>query len=174
MRVRLLFLGDSLIEYCDWQGLFPAHAVRNAGLAGETLEGLLSRLPGLLAPGEKPEKCFLMIGTNNLLGEDYFFLPAYGELLDSLTALAPGAETVCTSLLPMPLPWLAPNAVARINDLLRALASARGAGYLDLHSLFSKGPQPAAACFEADGVHLSREGYALWARAIADLLLARG
>ncbi|MGV1097856.1 GDSL-type esterase/lipase family protein [Thiovibrio sp. JS02] len=170
MPMRVLFLGDSLIEYYDWQDRFPDQAVRNAGQAGETVAGLLARLPGLLQRRPTPEMVILMIGTNNLLMEDYAFLPDYGRILATIAAQAPAAGIACTSLLPMPLSWLADTAVARINASLHRLVTGAGASYLDLYAAFTKGGEPAAAYFEGDGVHLSGPGYALWSREIAALL----
>ncbi|HDH01537.1 MAG TPA: GDSL family lipase, partial [Nitrospirae bacterium] len=44
----ILFLGHSLIEFFDWQTRFPDHRVASLGVAGETVEGLLSRLDGII------------------------------------------------------------------------------------------------------------------------------
>jgi len=37
-------MGDSLIEFFNWQERFPDREVFNYGIAGETAEGLLARL----------------------------------------------------------------------------------------------------------------------------------
>jgi len=36
----ILFIGDSLTEFFDWQKRFPGHKVVNLGSAGETVETL--------------------------------------------------------------------------------------------------------------------------------------
>ena len=74
MARQFLFIGDSLIEFFSWQKRFPAEHVYNFGSAGETAEGLLSRLPGIIARTESPDLVMIMTGTNNIAMEDYGFL----------------------------------------------------------------------------------------------------
>ena len=88
---NLYFLGDSLIEYHDWQARFPTHRVKNFGYAGETVAGLLARLPGILKQPE-PDEVFLMIGTNNMVMEDYSFLGDYGEMIERIQAAYPNCR----------------------------------------------------------------------------------
>jgi len=40
---RLLFIGDSLIEFFDWQGRFSDCLVKKLGRAGETVQEILAR-----------------------------------------------------------------------------------------------------------------------------------
>ena len=42
MAKRFLFIGDSLVEFFNWQERFPDKKVYNFGSAGETAEGLLA------------------------------------------------------------------------------------------------------------------------------------
>lgn len=98
--MQLLFLGDSLIEFHNWETCFPGHRVINAGRAGETVAGLLANLPRLLRRCPDPERVVIMIGTNNLLREEYGFLPEYAEILDLLGSILPPAQiTVTLSLI---------------------------------------------------------------------------
>ena len=166
---QLLFLGDSLIEYGDWQRHFPAYDVVNLGVAGETVQGLLARLPQITRQAPRPAWACLMIGTNNVAMEDYGFLPDYEAIVTRLGREYPAAVLVITSLLPIHLPWLADNAIPRLNDQLRRVAHRRGATYLDAHAAFLQrmaGP----SLFLADGVHLSTAGYETWSAAMAPFL----
>ena len=61
-QTDLLFLGDSLTDYHDW-GHFGKHF--NAGIAGDTTDGLLYRMEYIL--DKKPATVVLMIGINDLL-----------------------------------------------------------------------------------------------------------
>ncbi len=36
---KILFTGDSLIEYFEWAARFPEHRIHNMGWSGETVEG---------------------------------------------------------------------------------------------------------------------------------------
>ncbi len=65
-KMRLLFIGDSLIEYFDWQERFPKNSVYNMGVAGETVEGLYARLQVVYLQLDTPDAIFIMSGINNL------------------------------------------------------------------------------------------------------------
>ncbi len=168
--MKLLFLGDSLIEFYDWQSRFPAHTVTNAGRAGETVAGLLASLPRIMRRCPDPDRVFLMIGTNNLLMEDYAFLPDYKEILAELSpTIAPERITI-TGLPPFAAGHLAPSAIPRMNAGLLQLSLEKKTAYLDLLSAFNTEAQTAAACFSDDGVHLSALGYAIWSGHLANSL----
>lgn len=160
--MKLLFLGDSLIELYDWQARFPAHVVVNCGRNGETVAGLLANLPLLLRRCPDPERVVIMIGTNNLLREDYAFLPDYAKLLDALSNTLPPARITVTSLPPIRAAHLAPAAIPRLNEGLRQLSQKKKAGFLDLFSAFTTDAPCVAACFTGDAVHLSDLGYTIW------------
>jgi lysophospholipase L1-like esterase len=168
--MKLLFLGDSLIEFYDWRTRFSSHTVINAGQAGETVAGLLASLPRLLDQCPDPDRVFIMIGTNNLLMEDYAFLPDYEKILAGLTTIITPERITITGLPPFVADHLAPSAIPRMNAGLHQLSLAKKTTFLDLYSAFSTDAQTVAACFADDGVHLSDLGYAIWSARLADNL----
>lgn len=168
--MRLLFLGDSLVEFCNWQSRFPLHTVVNAGRAGETVAGLLAELSTHLQRCPKPERVFLMIGTNNLLREEYGFLPDYEKILTTLGRILPPEEITITSLPPIQAAHLAPSAISRLNESLLQLSRKKKFGFLDLFAAFNAAPQTASACFSEDGVHFSTLGYEIWSACLARTL----
>lgn len=152
-RLRILFIGDSLVEFLDWQERFPEHEVLNMGLAGETIEGLFSRLPRLISRTAAPDLVFIMSGINNIAMEEADIRGPYGEVLTKLTRAWPGAGIYVNSLPPARLDWLGPDVVASANRTLKALAEDAGAGFVDLHKLFVEaGPE---GCLLPDGVHFT-------------------
>ncbi|HIJ91000.1 MAG: GDSL-type esterase/lipase family protein [Desulfobulbaceae bacterium] len=168
--MKLLLLGDSLVEFYNWQTRFPQHTVLNAGMAGETVAGLLARLPLHLRSCPDPERVVIMIGTNNLLMEDYGFLPDYEKILDELGATLSPAHITITSLPPMQLDHLAPSAVPRLNTRILQLSLQRKTAFLDLFTAFNTDPASVADCFTDDGVHLSALGYEIWSACLLPLL----
>ena len=168
MAGQYLFIGDSLIEFFNWQKRFPDRKIHNFGSAGETAEGLLARLPKIIRRFEVPELVMIMIGTNNLAMEDYGFPVTYTGIIGLLQENYPQATIVMTSLLPVQLYFLG-EAVPRINRRLQSVAREKNIIYLDLYPLFL-GPdgKPIREYFDIDGVHLSDQGYETWARAIED------
>ncbi len=165
--MKLLFLGDSLVEFHNWQTCFPAHTVINAGMAGETVAGLLANLPRLLRRCPDPERVLIMIGTNNLLMEDFAFLPDYEKILAVLVSLLPPERITITGLPPLRVAHLAPSTVPRVNQGLLQLSLQKKTAFLDLFATFNTEAQSVAACFTDDGVHLSDLGYTIWSACLA-------
>ena len=70
------------------------------------------------------------------------------------------------SLLPLDLFFLG-DAIPRINDRLKDIAQKNNILYLNLYSLFiDENSRTITSYYEADGVHLSADGYEVWARAL--------
>jgi lysophospholipase L1-like esterase len=171
MTRQFLLLGDSLIEFFNWQKRFPGQQVYNFGSAGETAEGLLSRLPNIIKRISTADLVMTMTGTNNIAMEDYSFLFTYEKIIAMLQKNYERATIVMTSLLPIELFFLG-DAVPRINERLKAIARENNITYLDLYPLFlGEDSKAVSAYYEADGVHLSDEGYEVWARALETSIL---
>ena len=171
MAGQFLFIGDSLVEFFNWQMRFPDKKIFNFGSAGETAEGLLARLPYIIKRLESPDLVMIMTGTNNIAMEDYGFLFTYEKIIALLQKDYPHTTIVMTSLLPMDLFFLG-EAVPRVNKRLRDIATGKNIIYLDLYPLFlGKDSKPISIYYEADRVHLSEKGYETWVRAIEDTVL---
>lgn len=161
-----LFIGDSLIEFFNWQKRFPDRQVYNFGSAGETAEGLLARLPKILSRIQSPDLIMIMTGTNNLAMEDYGFLHTYEKIVDLLRDNYEGTTIAMTSLLPIELFFLG-EAVPRVNRKLKDIAKNKNILYLDLYPLFlDENSKAITSYYEFDGVHLSEAGYEVWAKAL--------
>ena len=157
---NILFIGDSLIAYYDWQQRFPGFNCLNLGVPGETVAGCRAQVPQIFSRYPHADLVVVMIGTNNLVMSEFGFLAEYEQLLGELHKNYPEASIVVCSLLPLQLPWLAPGAVERLNDLLKELAKQDWGVYLDICESFQA--EEPVACFVEDGVHLSDEGYRRW------------
>jgi len=166
MAKRLLFIGDSLIEFFNWQERFPEYKLYNFGAAGETAEGLYARLPNIIARIQSPDLILIMTGINNIAMEDYGFLATYEKIIDLLQNSYQRATITITSLLPIELSFLG-DAVPRVNKRLQDIARHKNISYLDLYPLFlGKDLKPVSAYYEMDGVHLSAKGYEVWAQTL--------
>jgi len=158
-QTDLLFLGDSLTDYHDW-GHFGKHF--NAGIAGDTTDGLLYRMEYIL--DKKPATVVLMIGINDLLqGVSLEQLKQnYLKILDSLKKIK---QLIILSTLPV----IDDTQTREINDRVVALniflkieAKKRGAEYVDLYSHFIDSKKGLMKEYTIDGVHLNDNGYKLW------------
>lgn len=163
---HFLFIGDSLIEFFNWQARFPGEQVHNFGSAGETAAGLLSRLPNIISRVRAPDLVMIMTGTNNIAMEDYGFPTTYKKIVSLLQENYKQTAIVMTSLLPIGLFFLG-DAVPRVNKKLKSIAAKMNIAYLDLYPLFLEDDEtPISTYYAADGVHLSDAGYEVWARAL--------
>jgi len=168
---RLLFIGDSLIEFFDWEKRFPDHTVYNLGIAGETVEGLASRLKWVMSKVKEPDMVFIMSGINNMAMGNPDFVNTYREVLQQIRRAWPSAAIVVHSLLPVLFRFISNEDIRHMNVRLKHLAAGEQVRYLDIHAAFlnEKG-RPVAALLEDDGVHVSEEGYRVWSAEIEKLL----
>ena len=170
--MRLLFIGDSLIEYFDWQERFPKTSVYNMGVAGETVEGLYERLQVLYTQLDTPDAIFIMSGINNLAMGHRKFITTYRKIVRGLKKRYKSPKIFVQSLLPVLFPWISNDEIRDINLQLKKMAGAEKVGYLDIYSLFldPEGRTVADYLLE-DGVHVSEKGYSVWANEIEKHLL---
>ena len=165
--MRLLFIGDSLIEYYDWNERFLEHLVYNAGVAGETVEGLYARLQVVYMQVDMPEVIFIMSGINNLAMGDKKFITTYRKIVRGLKKQYKSPKIFVQSLLPVLFPWISNDEIRGINIQLKKMSDAENIDYLDIHSLFLdvEGRTIADYLLE-DGVHVSEKGYRVWSNEI--------
>lgn len=172
--MKILFIGDSLIEYYDWAERFPKDTVVNSGVSGEEVEGLLRRVEMVAEHCSSFDMIFVMTGINNIAMGDFDILDPYREVLQRLADGCEEAAIVVQSLLPTTVPFVDNNAVRRINTALKRMAEKMGMDYLDIHSRFL---DTAGRVIEEylldDGVHLSRRGYKRWSDLVERYITVR-
>jgi lysophospholipase L1-like esterase len=174
----LLMLGDSLVEWGDWEVLLPELQVINRGIAGEHTEELSARLANeldtVLADGSEPEYILIMTGTNNLLMGNTCFPAILESMLPRLTDLCPGSIITLNSIMPMKLQGLGQEIIQTTNTELRNVAKQSNCRFLDMTMPFTEQCLPVTKpCFLNDGVHLATRGYRVWAEAIQQHLAAQ-
>ncbi len=165
--MRLLFIGDSLIEFYDWQARFRGNEVFNYGIAGETVEGLHARLPAILEKVASPDFVFIMTGINNMAMGDGNFIGTYRRIITRIRAVSPSSKIFVHSLLPVLFPFITNDEIRETNIKLKNMAEEENVFYSDVHSVFlDSSGSPRASFLLDDGVHLSREGYRAWSAEI--------
>ena len=165
--MRLLFIGDSLIEYFDWQERFPKDIVYNFGVSGETVEGLYARIEVIFSQIEEPDLVFIMSGINNLAMGDRTFVTTYRKIVRVLKERYPSSRIFAQSLLPVLFPWISNDDVRDMNRQLKKMAEEEDVSCLDIHSLFlDERGKPVKEYLLDDGVHVSEQGYRVWSREV--------
>ena len=158
---QVVFLGDSITEGGLWNEWFPLHPTLNRGIAGDTVEGVRSRLSSAV---NHPAAISLLIGTNDLNGQGRTRSVAgiaaqFDELAHHIRALAPDTPLIVNSVMPRSAKF-----AARIRELNRRYAEtarAVDATYLDLWPALADGDALRADC-TWDGLHLNGHGYRTW------------
>ncbi len=164
----LLMLGDSLVEWGDWEILLPDYTIINRGLAGEDVEGLSVRLADEVLQAEPARHILIMAGTNNLLMGNLFFPAIFRTMLVRLRQLCPDAAIIVNSILPMDIPGLSRDTINRVNLELRQVTKESGSTFLAMDEAYAARCLPIThPCFMEDGVHLSTRGYQVWAEEIS-------
>lgn len=166
--LELIFVGDSLIEYYNWEARFPQHRVHNQGWSGETVQGLLGRTEAVIRQCRVPNFIFIMSGTNNIGLEELDFIDSYRQIIEKFHRGFPAATICCHTLPPILIPWLNPELVNQANRELRAVAAESDCRLIDVKQLFQEAG--VEDCLVEDGVHISEQGYAIWLGAVAQLI----
>ena len=160
-----LMLGDSLVAGYNWQQRIPQFTIKNCGVPGATTDELLSSLPKLKTYYSSARMIMVMIGTNDLVMEHYGFIEDLKKIIVFLTQNFAGTEVLVNSLLPIHLRHLGKDTIPRINTQIAEICRKTGSCYVDVYSRFV---QNSGNLFQLDGVHITEEGYQLWARTVLE------
>jgi lysophospholipase L1-like esterase len=169
--MKILFLGDSLIEYFDWKGRFHDHQAENLGVAGESVQGLLSRIVRILPAHSNIDLIFLMTGINNLAMGDADFFHFYRVIIEKLSFVYHRADIYVQSLLPALVEFISDKSIIDANNELEKLSREMGVHYLDIYAKFTDtGGRPIREYLLDDGVHVSGAGYDVWAKIVEEII----
>lgn len=169
---KIIFLGDSLTEGCEWAELLENPNVLNRGIAGDQTEGILKRLNLVLAL--QPQKLFLMIGVNDLL----FHPPTkivenYRQIVEQIQAESPSTQLFLQSCLPINNEvrtiTLKNTDLQFINQGIEKIASELKIPFINLYPKFTDHRGNLNTDYTADGIHLNGQGYAVWRDNISHL-----
>ena len=161
----VVFVGDSLTDFCEWQEFFRSVSISNRGLAGDTSRGVLNRIDSILEL--KPKKIFIMIGANDLLqGENVDKIASnYQLILQALREKAPQTQVFIQSTLPLNQDFADPainNEVIKLNAKLKKMSQSFSLPYIELFPSFLGENNQLDSRYTTDGLHLNGQGYLLW------------
>lgn len=162
---EILLLGDSLIADNDWQARMPSYKVTNLGVPGARTSDLYVALPAIKEQVGHADIITIMVGTNDLLAGNFAFINTLKKIFVRLNKDFPTAEIIVSSLFPMELPDEPDYTIPNLNSHIEAFTMQTGSCFLDTHSRFINSNQP---IFQEDGVHITKEAYELWARALLE------
>lgn len=166
----IVFLGDGIIDGCEWAELFDNRHVRNRGIRDDRSAWLLDRIDTLIAG--HPKKLFLMIGVNDLAAgaSPGQVAENVAKLIDRFKAESRWTKIFVQSILPVngrsfdnhPKHYAQASAIVETNRLLEELCTEKEATYLDVYTGLVDSNGDLNAAYTNDGLHLTGPGYLLW------------
>ncbi|MCE9607485.1 MAG: GDSL family lipase [Planctomycetia bacterium] len=179
--IDLLFLGDSITqgwgENAPWKKYFAPHKAANFGIGGDTTRTVLWRITNGELDGIHPKAVVLLIGTNNfgLHGdkpEDV--LRGVTAVVATLRERLPQAKILLMGVLPRD---AKPDTdfrrrIKTLNEGLAKLQNGESVRYLDIGDKFLAADGTLPKELMPDALHLSEQGYNVWAEAIDPIVKA--
>ena len=164
-KANIVMIGDSLTDIAEWSDIFPNASIVNRGIGGDTADGILSRMDGILSVGAK--KAFIMVGINDLSKgtSPSDILNDYSKIVKILIEHGHRVYIQSTLFCNVKLePILCKGNLNKINALnagLEQLAKQHGLTYINLNSELSLNGQ-LDDIYTHDGIHLNAFGYKVW------------
>ena len=182
----LLFLGDSITQgwegpgYETWQKYYGSRNAINLGFSGDRTEHLHWRLEkGNFKGIAAPKVAVIMIGTNNtghLQQSAAETAAGVGEVVAKVRERFPKIKVLLLGVFPRGAQPSDPMRMLNkaINERIAALAEDDQVEYLNLDQSFLDEKGMASKEIMPDLLHLSPQGYDIWAKAIEPKLIKLG
>ena len=194
-RIDVYFAGDSITrrwgtsdaQYKDflanWRKNFFGWNAANFGWGGDTVQNILWRLQNGELDDVHPKVIVLLAGANNLAGP----ISAAGEaakaeevtrgiraILDVMQQKAPAAKIILMGILPRNDgrngAAIVPT-IERINQRIAQFADGKRIRYVNINEKLANLQGILLPGVTVDGLHLSVEGYQIWADALQPILV---
>lgn len=161
-----LFLGSSSIRLWDLEASFPGYPVVRRGFGGSEVADSLRYAPRIVLP-LRPKTIVVYAGDNDIaLGKTPEVVrDDFQALVDLVERELPEARIVYISIKPSLARWHLAETMRRANVLIRALAdSDERVDFVDVWpTMLGADGRPRRELLVEDGLHLSPEGYRVWA-----------
>lgn len=176
---RIVFMGNSITE--GWKSADPEFfadtAFVNRGISGQTTPQMLVRFRADVI-NLKPKVVIILAGTNDIAGNTGPM--TLEEIRDNIISMAElakanGIDVIISSVLPAYdydwNPGLNPNVkIPELNKMLMSYAFNSGCIYLDYFSSMADDRNGLPKSLAEDGVHPTKEGYAIMKTLATDAL----
>lgn len=165
----IIFLGNSITDYTDWNELLQIKEARNRGISGDISFGIIERLDEVTEG--KPAKVFILIGINDIARNipDSVLISNYQKIISRIKTESPKTKIYFNTLLPVNNTFPARNhfgkdeQIAKVNAALKKICVDEKIVLIDIHPSFLDADKKLDKKYTYDGLHLNAEGYKLWA-----------
>ena len=169
----IVMLGNSLTDGCEFNELLGNRHIKNRGIVGDIVQGLIDRIDPIIKG--QPKKLFIMCGVNDIshnVSADSI-ARATEKLIVMVKQGSPRTKIYLQSLLPFnnevrewKLLKNQEHVVVEANILLEQVARRQWVTWINLYPLFADENGRLRADLTNDGLHLMGKGYLIWRDAI--------
>lgn len=165
----IVFLGNSIMDYTDWNELLQLNQAKNRGISGDISFGILERLDEVTEG--KPAKVFILIGINDIARNipDSILLNNYKKIIHRIKVESPGTKIYFNTLFPVNNTFTERNHFNKdghihyVNSELKKMGAAEKITVIDIHPHFLDEDKRLDKKYTYDGLHPNHEGYLKWA-----------
>ncbi len=166
----IVFLGNSITFWGEWQELAGSSNIKNRGIPGDNTFGVLERIDEIIKG--KPAKIFILIGINDLANHipDSIISLNYKKIIDKIKSGSPSTKIYFQTILPtndiankQSSIYSNDESIRKINNSLRLMAVESDLfEVIDLYKSFSDKNGKLKVGYTWDGIHLNLNGYLHW------------
>ncbi len=160
---RVVFLGDSITDFCDLGAYYPGLNAVNSGISGDTTAGILERMDSSVYAYE-PQVVVLLAGINDLLSgvDEATVIQNLLTIVADIHGHLPACRVIVQSVYPVH-PWYGGEAAERIRTVNRAMAASAGEQdyrYVDVYTALKAAEGDSLdERYSDDGLHPNEAGY---------------
>ena len=173
IKAKIIFLGNSITQFGNWQKLLNDTTVINRGIAGDNTFGVLARLEDVTS--REPSKLFIKIGINDISQNIpvEIIVRNISTIIERVKEKSPKTKIYLHSILPTndnvkneyPDAYNKNDIVNLVNKQLEQLAKKNHIIYIDINKIFrNKDGQLDIKYADSDGLHLNNLAYKTWAK----------
>lgn len=165
----IIFLGNSITDYTDWNELLQLPRARNRGISGDITFGVLERLDEITEG--KPAKVFILIGINDISRNipDSVILYNYRKIIYRIKDESPKTKIYFNTIFPVNNTFSLKNQfnkdehILYINKELKKMGEAEKFTVIDAWPALLDKDDRLDKRYTYDGLHPNSEGYKKWA-----------
>ena len=179
-NAQVIFIGDSITQGWEgagkevWEENYTKYNAINLGIGGDRTQHILWRLDNGNIDGLSPKAAVLMIGTNNSNGEDNTaeqIAEGIRMIVQKLRTKLPETKILLCAIFPR-----GENVnnqrgkILQTNQIVRKLADGQNVLWVDFGHKYVDDSGHIPRAIMPDYLHLSKEGYQIWADSIRNPL----
>jgi lysophospholipase L1-like esterase len=174
-HIDLLFVGDSITYGWDeeiWKRHYDPRNAAHFGIPGDKTQQILWRIQNGELDGIRPKVVVLMVGTNNLTVNTVDEIDlGVAAIVHEVRHRLPDTRTLLLGIFPRgPQPDAIREKLRAVNVRIARLDDGSHVRFLDIGRAFVNDDGTISPQIMPDYIHLTRQGYRLWAEAMEPTL----